>query len=137
MAGKKSFTTQQNPALAFISAQEPEGETEKKSFFPPNSAAAALEKERQHTEEKRLQIETRPLYQRKAKEKPSSAAHVKTTDAPEGFKANPLFVETKSRRMQLLVQPSLYEAIKARATAEGQSVNELVHSILEAAIKGG
>jgi len=31
----------------------------------------------------------------------------------------------------------LYEAIKARATAEGQSVNELVHSILEAAIKGG
>ena len=116
MAGKKSFAGQQNPALAFISAQEPESGAEDK---------------------KRLQIETRPLYQREAKEEPSSAAHVKTTDAPEGFKANPLFVETKSRRMQLLVQPSLYEAIKARATAEGQSVNELVHSILEAAIKGG
>ena len=115
MAGKKSFTAQQNPALAFISAQEPESGAEDK---------------------KRLQIETRPLYQRKEAEA-SSAAHVKTTDAPEGFKANPLFVETKSRRMQLLVQPSLYEAIKARATAEGQSVNELVHSILEAAIKGG
>lgn len=83
-----------------------------------------------------VQIETRPLYQREEAEA-SSAAHVKTTDAPEGFKANPLFVETKSRRMQLLVQPSLYDAIKARATAEGQSVNELVHSILEAAIKGG
>lgn len=115
MAGKKSFTGQQNPALAFISAQEPEGGAEDK---------------------KRLQIETRPLYQREEAEA-SSAAHVKTTDAPEGFKANPLFVETKSRRMQLLVQPSLYDAIKARATAEGQSVNELVHSILEAAIKGG
>lgn len=110
MAGKKSFTAQQNPALAFISAQEGGAE-----------------------DKKRLQIETRPLYQR---EEASSAAHIKTTDAPEGFKANPLFVETKSRRMQLLVQPSLYEAIKARATAEGQSVNELVHSILEAAIKG-
>mgnify|MGYP005964692095 FL=1 len=115
MAGKKSFTGQQNPALAFISAQEPEGGAEDK---------------------KRLQIETRPLHQREEAEA-SSAAHVKTTDAPEGFKANPLFVETKSRRMQLLVQPSLYDAIKARATAEGQSVNELVHSILEAAIKGG
>lgn len=62
--------------------------------------------------------------------------HVKTTDAPKGFKVNPLFVETKSRRMQLLVQPSLYYAIKARATAEEQSMNELIHSILEAAIKG-
>lgn len=115
MAGKKSFTAQQNPALAFISAQESEGKAEGK---------------------KRLQVETRPLYQREEAEA-SSAAHVKTTDAPEGFKANPLFVETKSRRLQLLVQPSLYDAIKARATAEGQSVNELVHSILEAAIKGG
>jgi len=74
MAGKKSFTGQQNPALAFISAQEPEGGAEDK---------------------KRLQIETRPLYQRKEAEA-SSAAHVKTTDAPEGFKANPLFVETKA-----------------------------------------
>lgn len=119
MAGKKSFTAQQNPALAFISTQEPEGKAE-----------GAEEK-------KRLQIETRPLYQREEGATASSAAHVKTTDAPDGYKANPLFVETKSRRMQLLVQPSLYEAIKARATAEGQSVNELVHSILEAAVKGG
>lgn len=102
MAGKKSFTGQQNPALAFISAQEPEGGAEA----------------RQDAEA-------------------SSATHIKTTDAPEGFKANPLFVETKSRRMQLLVQPSLYDAIKARATAEGTSVNELIHSILETAIKGG
>lgn len=86
---KKSFSTQQNPALAFITQPE--------------------------------QKETIP--------------RVKTTDAPEGFKANPLFVETKSRRLQLLVQPSLYEAIKARATEEGRSVNELVHSILEDALK--
>ena len=59
-----------------------------------------------------------------------------TKEVPEGYKPNPLYIETKSRRMQLLVQPSLYDAIKARATAEGVSVNELVHSILEAAVKG-
>lgn len=70
----------------------------------------------------------------KAQEEPDKK--VKTTDAPEGYKANPLFVETKSRRLQLLVQPSLYDAIKAKATAEGISVNELVHTILEAAVKG-
>ena len=113
MAGKKSFAGQKNPALAFISVQEPQ--------------------------EERAEDEAKATRKSAAKEPDtaSSAAHVKTTDAPEGFKANPLFVETKSRRMQLLVQPSLYEAIKARATAEGQSVNELIHSILEAAIKGG
>lgn len=65
-----------------------------------------------------------------------SAETVKTTDAPEGFKANPLFVETRSRRLQLLVQPSLYERIKAKATAQGMSVNELVHTILEAGTRG-
>lgn len=107
MAGKKNFTAQQNPALAFISAQEPESKAEEK-----------------------------PRYQQKEPDA-SNAASIKTTDAPEGFKANPLFVETKSRRMQLLVQPSLHNAIKAKAMAEGQSVNEFVHSILEAAIKGG
>ena len=112
MAAKKSFAGQQNPALAFISTQEPEAvET------PTEQKAAAPERSRKTG-------------------KASSASHVKAAAAPEGFKVNPMFVETKSRRMQLLVQPSLYEAIKARATAEGCSVNELVHSILEAELKG-
>lgn len=113
MAGKKSFVTQQNPALAFISAQEatPQGAEDNRPAATEGAKKAA-----------------------EAPNKPT--LKIKTTGAPEGFKANPLYVETKSRRMQLLVQPSLYEAIKARATTEGTSVNELVHSILEAAIKG-
>lgn len=59
-----------------------------------------------------------------------------TEAAPEGYKANPAFVETKSRRLQLLMQPSLHEKIKAAAKAEGSSVNEYVHHILETAMKG-
>jgi hypothetical protein len=54
---------------------------------------------------------------------------------PEGFKRNPLYIETKSRRLQLLMQPSLYEKIKARSAEQGVSVNELVHSLLEEAVK--
>ena len=54
-----------------------------------------------------------------------------TPDPPEGFKKNPLYVETKSKRFQMLLQPSLYEKIKARANDEGKSVNEMIHSILE------
>lgn len=113
MAGKKSFVTQQNPALAFIST--PEAAPQEAEANSPSAKGSA----------------------KKAAEAPHKPTlKIKTTGAPEGFKANPLYVETKSRRMQLLVQPSLYEAIKARATAEGTSVNELVHSILEAAIRG-
>lgn len=111
MAGKKSFVSQQNPALAFISAQE-EAPQQAEDNSPSDAKGA----------KKAVGAAKKPT--------------IKASKAPEGFKANPLYVETKSRRMQLLVQPSLHEAIKARATAEGISVNELIHSILEAAIKG-
>ena len=60
----------------------------------------------------------------------------KTTDAPEGYKVNPLYIELKSRRLQLLLQPSLHEKIKKQAAAEGISVNEFVHSTLEEKLRG-
>lgn len=55
--------------------------------------------------------------------------------APEGYKLNPLYIETKSERLQLLVQPSLKVKLKEKAKQEGTSVNDLVHSILEDALK--
>lgn len=60
----------------------------------------------------RLQVETRPLYTRPKKQ------------------------ESKTRRLQLLLRPSLYEAIRERAEAEEASVNDLIHCILENAIEG-
>ena len=47
------------------------------------------------------------------------------------MKPNPLYVETKSRRLQLLVKPSLYARLRARATAQDMSLNELINTILE------
>lgn len=55
--------------------------------------------------------------------------------APEGYKLNPLYIETKSRRLQLLVQPSLYEKLKKKAQEEETSVNELVNIILHDALE--
>jgi hypothetical protein len=49
---------------------------------------------------------------------------------PTGYKRNPLYVETKSKRLQLLIQPSLYEKLKTRATEENTSVNGIVNTIL-------
>lgn len=54
---------------------------------------------------------------------------------PKGYKVNPEYIETKSRRVQLLIQPSVYEAIKEKAQAQGQSVNNLINDILSDYVK--
>lgn len=50
--------------------------------------------------------------------------------APDGYKPNPEYIETKSKRVQLLVQPSVYEAVKAKAKARGISTNEAINEAL-------
>lgn len=59
-----------------------------------------------------------------------------TAKAPEGYKLNPLYVETKTKRLQLVLQPSLFDRVKKRAKQAGLSVNEYVHRILDEATKG-
>lgn len=45
---------------------------------------------------------------------------------PKGYKLDPRYIETKSKRVQLLMQPSIVDAAKQYATAQGLSMNELV-----------
>ena len=54
----------------------------------------------------------------------------KKSKAPEGYKPNPEYIETKSKRVQILVQPSVHEAVKAKAKAEGISTNEAINEAL-------
>lgn len=58
-----------------------------------------------------------------------------TREIPKGYKANPYYIETKSKRLQLLIRPSLLKKLKGRAEVEGCSVNNLVNSILEEALE--
>ena len=53
-----------------------------------------------------------------------------TTETPSGYKANPAFVETKSKRVQLLVQPSVFDAVDRIARARGLSRNEIINEAL-------
>ena len=56
--------------------------------------------------------------------------------SPEGYKPNPLYIETKSKRVQLVLQPSLYEKAKAKAKSGGYaSFNDFVHQLLEEATR--
>ncbi len=61
----------------------------------------------------------------------SGANQPEKKEIPEGFKQNPEFVECRTKRVQLLLQPSLYEKIKKQAEKEGLSFNACVHKILE------
>ena len=55
--------------------------------------------------------------------------------APEGYKLNPLYIETKSKRLQLVLQPSVLERVRARAAESGLSVNEYCHRVLDKATR--
>lgn len=50
---------------------------------------------------------------------------------PQGYRINPLYIETRSKRVQLVMQPSLYERVKNAADKEKISVNEFIHRVLE------
>jgi len=50
------------------------------------------------------------------------------------MKKNPLYIETKSKRVQLLMQPSLHAKVKVAAAKKGISINELISEVLEQAV---
>lgn len=52
---------------------------------------------------------------------------------PNGYKINHAFIETKNRRVQLLMQPSLYNNAKEIANGLGISVNDFIHRALQEA----
>lgn len=97
MAKKPNFDAQPNPALAFISAQE-----------PPKAQARG--------------------NQPPAAEKATEAA----PEAPEGYRLVP---EKKNARLQLVLTPTLYRRVRAKAADQGQSVNGFITQLLTDALK--
>ena len=121
MAQKKSFkaelsdTAITNPARMFISEPESNPEPEKKKVEKAETKA--------ETPVKTVKAEIVDAATVSAYSKPS---HI-----PEGYKVNTLLVETRSKRFQMLIQPSLYETLKMVADKEGCSVNDIIHRTLE------
>jgi predicted DNA binding CopG/RHH family protein len=64
----------------------------------------------------------------------SAPASLTSRKAPEGMKVNPYYIEKRTRRVQLVLQPSLYEKAKAASEALGLSFNDYVHALLEQAL---
>lgn len=55
-----------------------------------------------------------------------------TAEPPEGYKVNPLFIEKKTKRAQIVLKPSLYEKAKEASQAAGLSFNDYVCKAIEA-----
>lgn len=66
-------------------------------------------------------------------EKPQKEEKIapKKEELPKGYKISPVYIETKSRRLQLLLKPSIFKKLKQTADKKRTSVNDLVNSILE------
>lgn len=56
---------------------------------------------------------------------------------PDGYKLNPEYIEKRTRRVQIILQPSIYKAAKKIADKRKVSFNDLIHSLLEECVKNG
>lgn len=117
---KKTFKPE-NPALQYIDRPED-------SKQPGNDPRATQDINQAQKASKRA---VGPLRSEDIKE-PSKDIPVE--DIP--MKPNPLYIETRSQRVNLLMQPSLVKAIKEEAQRRSVSMNELIHSVLENYLKG-
>lgn len=73
---------------------------------------------------------TQPQQQEIQQEQPATIAK-----PPAGYKPNPAYIETKSRRVQLLFKPSVHEKAKAKAKLAGISVNQYICDLVEKAVE--
>lgn len=54
---------------------------------------------------------------------------------PEGYKLDPRFIETKTKRLQLVLKPSVADKLKKYCKKNKVSVNEYVGNLLEETLK--
>ena len=97
----------------------------KKSFTDANPAMAFISTAKEQ-EDFALTQPTKEELEAKLDPKPLNKV---SNGVP--MKKNPEYLETKSKRVQMLMQPSLYNSIKEEAEKEGISVNEMMHTILK------
>lgn len=58
-------------------------------------------------------------------------------EPPAGYKLNPKYVEVKSKRVQLVMQPTMYDRAKAAAKKDNLSFNEYIHRLIDEATTKG
>ena len=62
-----------------------------------------------------------------AEPKKTTPTHKGGDKPPKGYKVNPEYIEVRSKRFQLLLQPSVYNAIKKQAKKDRVSMGEVIN----------
>lgn len=70
-----------------------------------------------------------------AEESGEEQLYFEGTQPPAGYKIDPKFIEKRTKRVQLVLQPSLYNRVKDASRAAGMSLNDYVHKLLEEATR--
>ena len=79
------------------------------------------------------------FMQKQAEQKTSAKKNAKpkakadNNNIPLGYELKP---ESKSKRLNLLIRPTVYEALKDKAKAEGVSANEYINNLILKDIEG-
>ena len=61
-----------------------------------------------------------------------NGGRTRTVTIPEGMTLNDMLIEKRTRRVQLVMQPSVYDRAKAEAERRGISFNDYVHALITA-----
>ncbi len=110
MSAKKSFRN--SPAMQFLSVSDNEDTTQ--NTAEPTPAPAEISKTPTPAEE------PTPVY---------------TPQSTVPMKRNPEYIETRSKRVQLLMQPSLHDGLRKLAQQKDMSLNDLVHHVMQEYLK--
>jgi len=128
---EKKRTSAGNPAMMFITPPEEDHPEELDITTDPETGRKKLtiheSPAQKKLREERIRAEEAGRKRREAEASTLKAGTPTLKRAPQGG-------EAKTRRLQLLIQPSLYEAVRARAEAEGMSVNETIGELLRQAL---
>ncbi len=126
---RKEF--RKNPALSFISnANKKEEQKEEK-----NVAEKLLEVGREKAEDLNEELKKDVDLSSQEEETNVKVKIMIKTEVPKGIKNNPEYIETKSKRVQLLMQPSTVEGIKKIAKKKKTSMNDLINFIVKDFVK--
>lgn len=58
-----------------------------------------------------------------------------TGNPPKGYKLNPKYIETKTKRVQLVLKPSMVDEVKKVAKSKKQSINSTIEEAIEEYLK--
>ena len=147
MSAKKKSFINDNPAMSFISDDSVKAVEEKDVAVKEEPKQEAADKEKDTVKQVVAAEEQKVSEQKEAKEAPQEKEEkteqekkeadvtgrpvINIVRLPKGMRVNSKYVETKSKRIQLTMQPSLYARVKKASEKAKISVNDYIHQVLD------